>query len=500
MNQAHRISVSNDIFPSGHMNNKAFALFFWFVSILGGGAIGLLVVYTSGVLVLWLLLGILSAILFFYKSEYGLLALIFIAYTYASNVVIVNFGLPSIMKPLIGLLVLIILFRWVLYGERPQGWLRSFLVLSGYGFIGLLSFFYAKDTYIVREWLIDFAKDAVIAIVIAILIQRLATLRRLIWALLVSGIFLGSLNTYQALTGTFENNYWGFSKAEHSQIVGESNNWRTGGPGFGPNGFAQIMVVLVPLALERFWNERKTIMRIFAGWALVVCVLSVFYTYSRSAFLGLVAVLAAMMIYRHVKLSTLLTTILLFGVLQSYMPAQYTDRLLTLVDFIPNSDSNQTAEYSFRGRISENLAAWRMFVDHPITGVGLHNYGVNYQTYSREIGLDSRREERTPHSLYLEIASEMGLLGLSWLGVFLWVIISGLRQARNELKDIGLREYEGLVMAIGVSLLGFLITSLYQHLAYPRYFWILFGIALVIPNVVKQELNIRNQTGLDEAG
>lgn len=491
MSQVDKIGLENRL--PHIINTRLLVFIMWGVSIVTGAAIGVLVVTTSGFFAAWLLFGIISAILFFYKSEYGLFVLIFTAYTYTSNVMIVNFGLPSIMKPLIGLLIFIILFRWVLYGEKPLGWQRSFMIFSGYGLLGLISFFYAKDAYVVREWMSDFAKDAIIAIVIAVLIQRLDTLRRLIWVLLLSGIFLGSLNTYQAFTGTFENNYWGYSKAEHSQIVGETNDWRSGGPGFGPNGFAQIMVVLVPLALERMWNEKKPILKIFAGWALVVCTLSVFYTYSRSAFIGLVAVLVAMAIYHRIKFTTMLLTVLLFIVIQSYMPAQYTDRLLTLTDFLPGNDTNQTVDYSFRGRMSENLAAWRMFLDNPIFGVGMHNYGVNYQTYSREIGLDSRREERTPHNLYLEIASELGLLGVIWLCVFLWMVARGLQQARNSLRNSGLQEYDELLVAIGISLFGFLITSIYQHLAYPRYFWLLFGIALVIPNVVNQELRIQSQ-------
>ena len=494
MEQITQVSIKDKSLPSQYANNKFIVLFFLGISILAGAGIGFLVVYSSDLFAFWLLLGVISALIFFYKSEYGLLAMIFIAYTYTSNVLIVNYGLPSIMKPLIGLLVFIILFRWVWYGEKPEGWQRSFLVISGYGLLGLGSLFYAKDTSVVREWLGDYVKDAIIAISIVVVVQRFVALRRLVWVLLAAGIFLGSLSTYQGLTGTFQNTYGGFSKGVRSSIVGESNAWRSGGPGFGPNGFAQIMVILVPLALERMWNERKLVLQILAGWALIVCVLSVFYTYSRSAFLGLIAVLVAMMVYRRVKPTTLLITVALFGVLQAYMPAQYTDRLLTLTDLLPSNGANPTAEDSFRGRISENLAAWRMFMDHPLLGVGLHNYGVNYQTYSREIGLDPRREERTPHNFYLEIASEMGLLGLSWLGIFLWVVIRGLQQARKKLKDIGLQEYDALILAIGISLLGFLITGLYQHLAFPRYFWLLFGIALTIPNLIQQEILIHHQT------
>lgn len=492
MNHLNQVNDPNKFTYQYNKNHKLVLLFVG-ISILGGGAIGFLIVHTSAFLVFWLLFGLISVLVILYKSEYALLAMIFIAYTYASNVLIVNYGLPSLMKPLMGLIVFLIFFRWIVFKEKPKGWQRSILVISGYGFIGVTSFLYATDVYAVREWLTAFAKDAVIAVVIAILFQRLFTLRHLVWVLLIAGIFLGSLTTYQQLTGTFDNSYGGFSKAQLTQIVGESNDWRSGGPGFGPNGFGQIMVVLVPFAIERMWNERRISLRILAGWALVVCVLSVFYTFSRSAFVGLVVVTLAMLIYRRFKPLNLLITLLLIGILLTNMPTQYTERLLTLTDFIPSSGASPSSDVSFRGRISENLAAWNMFMDHPILGVGLHNYQANYLKYSRELGLDPRREGRTPHNLYLEIASEMGLLGLGWLSIFLWMVFRGLRHARKKLYSIDMQKYDGLIMAIGVSIVGFLITSLYQHLATPRYFWMLFGIALAIPDVIRQEVIAYNQ-------
>lgn len=494
MEHVHKSYVASGKHFGWNGYSGRFTTIIWLISILAGIGISLLIVFTSRLIATFLMAGLISVILFFYKREYGLFTLIAITYTYASNVLIVNFGMPSVMKPLVALLVVIILVRWGLYGEKPEGWQRTFYLFAGYGLLGIFSLFYAKDSSITREWLIDFVKDATIALVIAVLVRRIDILRRLIWVLLVSGIFIGSLTSYQALTGTFDNNYWGFSNAVLSHIVGESNDWRSGGPLATPNHFAQTMVILIPLAIERIWNERKQHYRILAIWALVVCILSILYTYSRSAFLGLVIVLAAMLLFRRVKLSVLFAGFVFFLILQPYIPDQYTDRIGTLTEFLPSSDVSKTSEYSFRGRISENLAAWRMFLDNPIFGVGMHNYSVNYQTYSREIGLDNRRVERHPHNFYLEIMSETGILGLMWLTIFLWSTFAGLLSARKALNGTDFKEYDGLIVAIGVSLLGFLFTGFYVHLAFPRYFWIIFGIALVVPNVVREELAILSQT------
>jgi O-antigen ligase len=475
----------------------AVSLLFGVIAIGTGLAISLLVVNVSNTLVLGVIVAGLLAVLYtFKKVEFGLLVLLFISFSRASDVVIKTHGAPSLMKPLMVLLILLIVFRWFWYNEKPEGWERPALIIMGYGLIGFASLLYAANTEIVQDALIDFFKDAIIAVVIAILLMRAKSLRRAVWAMLAAGILMGTLSTYQQLTGTFENDYWGFSQAEVSHIVGREDDYRIGGPGFHPNAYAQILLLLIPLALDRLWNEEKLVLRLLAGWALAVCALSIFFTFSRGGFIGLIGVIAIMLIYRPPKPLILMITILIAAFLLQYMPAQYQERMLTLVDLVSDAEQEAKTESSFRGRLSENISAWMMFLDHPVLGVGLHNYQDHYQSYSRQLGLDSRREERTPHNFYLEIASEMGFLGLGWLCVVIWTTFKGLGQARRDFKEAGLSQYDGLVVAIGVSLVGFLITSIYIHLAYPRYFWMLFGLALAVPHVARQEL--RKQTWLKD--
>ena len=47
-------------------------------------------------------------------------------------------------------------------------------------------------------------------------------------------------------------------------------------------------------------------------------------------------------------------------------------------------------------------------------GVGLNNFKVHYQEYSQDLGLDPRREERSPHSFYLLVLCIRFRLKFSW--------------------------------------------------------------------------------------
>ncbi|PON15585.1 hypothetical protein C2W62_22995 [Candidatus Entotheonella serta] len=120
-----------------------------------------------------------------------------------------------------------------------------------------------------------------------------------------------------------------------------------------------------------------------------------------------------------------------------------------------------------------------------IFGVGLNNYPVHYRRYAQRIGLDLRHEDRSAHNLYLQIAAETGLLGLSSFGLLLWVMFRGLRQTYLLFSQAGKTHEAEMVMSFFIAVVGYLIAAVFLHSAYPRYFWFLFGIALAIDHIGK---------------
>lgn len=422
-----------------------------------------------------------------FKPEWGLLLLVFITYTRTSDALIQSMGVPSIAKPFVVFMLLIVIGRAIWKKEKPKNWKIPALFLGAYAVIGLIGLLNADNPDLVEEALTTFVKDALIMLIVAMLMERMKTLYQVIWTLLAAGIFLGSINVFQQLTGTFDNTYWGFAEAQFENIIGELNNFRASGPGIGPNGFGQFMLFLVPLALDRFWNERHWLMKTFAIWALASTVMAVVFTFSRSVAIGLAAVLAMMFFYRPPKPKYIFATIVFAILIIPYVPSQYFARIGTLVDLIPGVGDDLRSEVSFRGRASENTVGILMFLDHPILGVGMANYNYNYQSYSRSLGLDHRRTDRSAHNLYLEIASEQGLVGLAWFAALQWVVFRGLWQARRDLHKAGLGYYDGLIVAFAIAMISYLITSTFRHLAFPRYFWLIYGIALTIPQVAKLE-------------
>jgi putative inorganic carbon (HCO3(-)) transporter len=260
-------------------------------------------------------------------------------------------------------------------------------------------------------------------------------------------------------------------------VAGNIGRHRLEGPYSNPNAFAQVLVVVVPLALDRLWHERNALLRLLAGWAFASSVLVIFFTYSRGGFLALLFALAVLAIqYRPNFIPLLLTGGLLIAALQ-FLPATYTDRISTLTQFF-SLQSAQVSDQSFRGRLSENTAAWQMFVDHPMMGIGIGNYRINYQDYSRDIGLDPRRSNRTPASLYLELLSEQGAVGTLIFFTLLFVVVRGLWVAKRQFTAVHLNDYAHLSAALLAGLSGYMFSAIFKNSAYSNVFWIIIGLAI----------------------
>jgi O-antigen ligase len=204
-----------------------------------------------------------------------------------------------------------------------------------------------------------------------------------------------------------------------------------------------------------------------------------------------------MFIRRPPRLPIIVLTLAAAALLLPLVPAQYTARITTIFNLIPGfGEADASTEVSFRGRLSENTAAILMFQEHPLTGVGLDNYKIIYQEYSRRLGLDDRLELRAPHSLYLQIASELGVVGLIIFGAILFMLFRGLILSQRDLGRYGLHEQAQLVYAFQAGILSYLTAAIFLHSAYARFLWLLFALALTIPHVVKNELTLLRQQGV----
>ena len=151
-------------------------------------------------------------------------------------------------------------------------------------------------------------------------------------------------------------------------------------------------------AISRYW---------MICWLLVFCVLGVSLTFSRETWLlGFLAVLVLSILWLRRKRASLLPTMvlgmLLFGLFMSGIGG--------LVSRFYNPDEVYGLE-----RIYYYITGARLFITHPILGVGAGNYQFFDITYAEE------SPGGISHNHFITIAAETGLLGLM---MFIWLLLA----------------------------------------------------------------------------
>lgn len=428
--------------------------------------------------------GVLVAVLTVTDAGWALSALAAFAVLNLANVATDFHGAPSLFQPLLALVALGIALRWATRAERPVGGGRATVFIGLYAAVALTSLLVASDFAAGRLEAENLLKDAAVAVTAGLLLRQTAMLRRVVWVMITGGAMLAVLTAFQYLTGSFDTSFGGFGQTAVQNIVGGVDDVRISGPIGDPNFYAQLLVMLIPLALDRALAEPRRSRSLAAWGAVAAMTASIVFTFSRGGVLALGVVVLLMLLRRPAHWRALAALALAAALAVPFLPSGYLDRL-TAISQVGTVGS--TTDVSIRGRTAEAGAGWGMFVDHPLTGVGLGNYSGRYQEYARSLGIEVKRVDREPHNMFLEVAAETGLPGLAAFGAMVGGAFWALAAARRRWRAASREAEAGLAYAIGVALVGWLATSAFLHLDFARPFWLLLGIAFALPRLAARD-------------
>ena len=68
-----------------------------------------------------------------------------------------------------------------------------------------------------------------------------------------------------------------------------------------------------------------------------------------------------------------------------------------------------------------------------------------------------------------------------------------MKRAREDLINANMDDAAELVAALRIGMIGYLVHGLVIHAAYPRFFWLLVGIAMALPQIAQNELTAHQQ-------
>lgn len=377
-----------------------------------------------------------------------------------------------------------------------------FSLMLGFLAVLLASTFMAEDLSIaIREVVIFVVEGLGVYLLTLNIVRTPDMLKRVLWSVLLAGALLGSLSLIQAATGNLEQDFGGLAQRRVDPSIGTATSDadarakavlsdRALGSVGDPNRYGQLMLVLLPWAIFLFYvartrSARRTVL-LLAGLVLAGIVL----THSRGAFVTLLGLGTLMCFLGVVRARVLASLLLPVMVVAMLVAPSYLSRIQSIADVSDLFAKQQSRDKDqvIRGRATEMLAALHVFRDHPILGVGPGQYAPFYSLKYQDLPEVKYRlinRPRRAHSLYLEMAAETGFIGLAlFLSMPIYLLVQFWKvRARwlDRAPDIALA-----ASTMGLSLLAYLGTGVFLHLAYARYYWFLLAICGATLQLIRQ--------------
>jgi O-antigen ligase len=431
--------------------------------------------YITGAL---LAIGLVMAI--YIKPSLGADILIVAVFTNVSRT-FTDSGMPSIIKPLVAIVAIAILVRYINAARMPAGLaktsgIESYLFL--FFTVTAFSYLAADNKERAIEAILDLGKDIVIIYCIIFTLRRPETWKQSAWIIILVTTFLCLLGGYQVISGNYDREFFGMARVV-KDIGSYSTTYRIAGPIKEPNVWGQIVVAVLPLVIYRVIYERSMRMRLFMVGILGILLFEILNTYSRGAYIGLGIIFILVLLRLRLSPLTWGASVAAIVMLIPFLSTSYVERFETLSLLSPTSQNGIYQESSFRGRTSKMLTGLIMFANNPFLGVGVGNYPNNYQKYTVDVGLELKSGEQDPHSLYVEILAETGIVGaISFIGFSILLLVN-LSRAKRSIEHLATyQSWVPWISAIQLTIVGYLITSMFLHGSYLRYFWILAALAL----------------------
>jgi putative inorganic carbon (hco3(-)) transporter len=242
-----------------------------------------------------------------------------------------------------------------------------------------------------------------------------------------------------------------------------------GGMFENPNDLATALDLLLPFAVALTLISKGRARLLYLACAALLA-LGVVFTLSRGGFLGLIASSGVLLwkLGRSRRLKTTLGVALICGILLAVMPGGYGSRIATIF----NTEQDQTGSAQLRSELMKRAAS--IAISRPIVGVGMGNFHIY-----------SIREKRA-HNAYLEIAAELGVMGLI---AYLILILVPLRSLhRIERQTMGMRskserEMYWLSVSIQAAFIAYLVCSFFSSIQYLWYLYYTAAYAVALKQI-----------------
>lgn len=410
--------------------------------------------------------------------------ILFLVYLNAPVVAVRVHGAPFILGAAVPLALAIpVAHKVFVRGEAlrfPRLLLAAIVMLLVHGLSALTSVRPDESMGTLVVWLTE-------GVLLALLIANAVRTRRevilAVTAVVAAAAAMGAITLLQQLLGPESHTFGGFGQLASAMVdEGGRRELRLAGPIGETNRFAQVMAVVIPLAAGLAMTAKGRKKWLFSAAALLI-VGGMALAYSRGAIVALALAVPFALLFRFVRVQHLVLTLGLGFCVLLALP-HYAERVLSIGEVAVSSlgfgpVGLRNADGASRGRLTEMKSAGLVFADQPILGAGPGLAPLYYPEYAPVVGGKVRPGTRRSHNLFLQLAAETGLVGLSAFFLVVGLAFLDLEGARRRLERSD-RVLWSIVCGLELALIISLTTSLFLHAAYIRYFWILLGLSAAV--------------------
>jgi len=282
------------------------------------------------------------------------------------------------------------------------------------------------------------------------------------------------------------------------------------------NDLALAMNILVPITIFLGLRENDQIKKLFYYFSSIIFITAIVMSNSRGGFLGLIAVFLYIWFKSPAgKIKTTFVVLVLSMGMIYFAPQSFWDEMQTIREGTEESTAS-TRVYFWKIAIRE-------FVDHPIIGVGVHNYGAWLPDYVKPddvlsdgspIPTHTRTWGRVCHSIYFTLLAELGIVGVILFLTIIYCFFKEIKQKNSLQKkfetlnksegiDYKLLNYnvikcQSLGNGLQAGMLGFLVSGTFLSVLYYPHMWILCTLGVTLGNCINYikesiDCNIDNQ-------
>lgn len=255
------------------------------------------------------------------------------------------------------------------------------------------------------------------------------------------------------------------------------------------NDFGLALDMTVPLFFFLAQGETRPWLRWLFGFLFIGTIPCVFFTYSRGALVGLIAVLFLMLVYSRRRL--LLIPVIGIGIAIAllFAPPEWKHRM--------DPTRPDAVDGSAQARLNTWAYSWNLVKDNPIAGGGFGTFTPQlFAIYSPDA-----KDPHGPHSIYFQVLAEHGFIGL---GLYLTLILSCFASAFRLVKWAKFYG-DSLVLIYAnmfrFSLVGFLTAGIFLGRAYFDYFFSIVACLIALEKLAHREWrNTQEETEETGAG